>query len=472
MGKHSILLLNFSEGEAELLRKSRFNVEIGATGKVAYRHPMGGRVQRLGAFFPRPVYEYDVYVHNSEGSSAIPATVRQKITALEASAIPAPLSTFSGRPFVRIPFIGESSNDALSMGGVPNVTLKKAHKADSILEVVDDLGGPFSIQRLHNLIASLRSQIKLPVSRYVVSRYTAAESSFSPHLHQPVIVNRNGDVVAAYGVVLGDAGMSALYIVMPQLKENAKALVEILELLVQLAPDWFPDVQLLDWYDGEELKVSEEKEIQDEIDRIKKRTDDCVAECLRKIDNVRTEWDFLKRILVATEDAEEAGAKLSASVRRVLEYLGFQVDDIDEKIRNAIRKEDFWIADEDFFAIGEVTGTVRKNPKQTEFSALLGRMKTIAQRADLRPERSRWTGMLIINHDLKTQPSRRPLLYSGGEEEVVKAAAENEIAVVSTVELHRIAMAVKEGKLDQKQARMILKRFGRIELEPSKIDTD
>src|SRR5580704_16055945 len=64
---HSILLLNFTEREAGIVRKAGFNVELGfiggkngyLTGRTTEPEPL------FPYFFPRPLYEYDVLVFNS-----------------------------------------------------------------------------------------------------------------------------------------------------------------------------------------------------------------------------------------------------------------------------------------------------------------------------------------------------------------------------------------------------------------------
>lgn len=48
------------------------------------------------------------------------------------------------------------------------------------------------------------------------------------------------------------------------------------------------------------------------------------------------------------------------------------------------------------------------------------------------------------------------------------AARDSNIGLLSTVELHKIAMAVKEDELAKESARSILRQFGRIEYKPKK----
>jgi hypothetical protein len=171
-------------------------------------------------------------------------------------------------------------------------------------------------------------------------------------------------------------------------------------------------------------------------------------------------------ILVATEDPSlDVAERLSTNIRTSLEFLGFEVTDIDAKIRGAIRKEDYWAKDKEFLAIVEVTATRNKNPKIKEFNDILGRMTTIFKRRDLVPDASSITGLLILNYDLDTHPFKRPQVYAGEAEEVVRAAEEQNIGLLSTVDLYKMLVAVKEGRLSAGAARDLLKQSGRIEFE-------
>jgi hypothetical protein len=181
--------------------------------------------------------------------------------------------------------------------------------------------------------------------------------------------------------------------------------------------------------------------------------------------DVTARFAFIKKILIAREDpAMPLDDRLSVNVRKTLEFLGFEVDEIDARIKSVIRKEDFWVKDEGgFLAITEVTGTNAKNPKTKEFNDLLGRMATIFKRRELVPDTSNISGLLIVNYDIDTNPRQRPKLYAGDAEEIVAAAREQSIGLLSTVELYNIAVAVKDGVITKEDGRTLIKGVGRIE---------
>ena len=272
--------------------------------------------------------------------------------------------------------------------------------------------------------------------------------------------------LAAYGTNYINGKTIPSYLVLPQLKDNAKATVEIFQTLELVFPALFPDKSKNAWLESEEFMLSDEKA--KDLEMQKK-----VAETVAIVEQMRSERvklakenNFIRQLLSATEDVTvEASERLSAVVKKTLEFLGFNVQDIDQKTKTAIKKEDFWVSDENFFAITEVTGTVNVNPKTKEYNDILGRMTTIfRRRTDLIPEGvSNLTGLLVLNYDCERHPSKRPRAYAGDLEHIIDAAVDQSIGILSTVELHKIIVDVKEGRLTKDRARSILKKFGRIE---------
>src|SRR5712692_5914245 len=314
---------------------------------------------------------------------------------------------------------------------------------------------------LHEVIGGLKSSVVVPIACYV----HFGSTNTWPLYHFPVIVNRNGDQIAAYGVNVSPSP-EPLYVLLPQLRDNAAGLIEILHTIARVYPEILPDVKTRDWFSGPEFSFAEEADIDVEIDRKLVETRAFVDAKRAEQADVRQRFGFIKEILVATEDPDiESDRRLATNVKRVLEFLGFEVDDIDVKIKGAIRKEDFWVKDGPFLAITEVTGTRNKNPKSKEYNDLLGRLNTIFKRSDLVPavDKARISGLLVVNYDIENRPFQRPRLYSGELEHIVEAAKESSIGLLSTVELHKIAMAVKQGGLTKESARSILRQFGRIE---------
>ena len=368
-----------------------------------------------------------------------------------------PLYSWETRPAIRIAFLGYPSGvGTLLLAGIPLLELSTAHEGVSVFETFNHRN-IYSIPDLAKLIESFQKDIATPVGQYCSLPRGKEPYPFS---HHPTIINRNGDQIACYGTAYINGHSVPAYVVLPQLKSNALSLVKLLEELTRLRPELFPDREVRDWYGGKAFAFKEELEIDREIEARIEEVKQFLAEKEQLKARVVAHFEFMKKILVAREDPGlPAEDRLSVNVRKTLEFLGFKVEDIDAKIKGVIRKEDFWVLDDKgFLAITEVTGTNAKNPKSKEYNDLLGRMSTIFKRRDLVPDPENISGLLIV-----TNPTQRPKLYGGEAEEIVDAAKDQNIGLLSTQELHKIAIAAKDGVITNEQARALIKGFGRIE---------
>jgi len=286
-------------------------------------------------------------------------------------------------------------------------------------------------------------------------------------------MTRNGREVLSYGTHAW-AETIPRYVVLPQLKNNAEGALQILLCLENVWPQLFPDRIKREWLTTEEFLLPEEKAIGREIEARLAETRSFIEVKNVEREKVTLENSFVRSLLVAKEDQSLAPKeRLSSVVKKALEFLEFKVEDIDQKAKSAIRKEDFWVRDEEFLAITEVTGTSNKNPKIKEYNDILGRMTTIFKRKEelVPPQGATVRGLLVLNYDIENHPAKRPRVYTGEEEHIAESALDQGIGLLSTVELHKVVVAVKEGRLSKDDARMLLKRSGRIEFagsQPSK----
>lgn len=451
---HRIILLNFTDKEAETIAKSGFNVERGFVGEGSEDF------RTLPYEIPHPLYEYDILFYNSR----IPKELNQEFSNLrngfDNPGFIKTLSSFDTPPRVRVSFIGESSGfDSLMQGGCPFVKLIDADENVSSLREAQHT--PWEIPQLHQTLIKLKTQISS------VGKFLKAVES-RPFWYVPTLFTRNYQQVMGYGTTY-EAQNFPNYIILPQMKNAALAVVQILQCLEDLVPELFPDKERTDWLKDEEFLLPEET-------AINKAIEDKIAEARSFIEAKQKELKilgetngFVRALLVAKEDPKfPPQHRLSGVVRAALEYLGFKVEDIDEKIKSAIRKEDLWVSDGKFLAITEVSGTGNKNPKVKEFNDILGRMVTLYKRqSDLvLPSGMDIAGLLVLNYDIETHPSRRPRVFSGADAHIADTAAEQNIGILSTVELHKIVMAVRKGTLTKVAARELIKRTGRVEYDP------
>lgn len=452
---HRIALVNFLPEDVEALEKAGFHGELGYIG----RQTEAG----IPYSFKRPLYEYDVYVYDGTLS---PEVVKLYPSPRDFWAASASLSVAT-RPRVRIALIGPNTPVTLYVAGMPFIRLANADRGLSdIISCRND--SPFICPELEECVGRMRKNVRRPIYRYISYQDSPALPGYTVH-HFPLMVNRNNDVIAAYGTVF-NGSVKPVYIALPLFNDNTRALVELLNTLAEMHPELFPDRPTKrSWLRTSQFAFSEELAIDEEIEQRKAELTRFVEEKQADRASVGRQYDFMRKVLVATEDAVEPSERLSANVRASLEYLGFKVTDVDA-IRGPIKKEDFWAEDSDFLAIVEVTATRGKNPKNKEFSDILGRMSTIYRRQDI-PDASRITGLLILNYDLENHPFRRPRVYTGDAEEIAQAAKDHDIGLLSTVDLYRILIDVKEGRLAREGSRELLKQSGRIEYRPNEPST-
>jgi len=294
-----------------------------------------------------------------------------------------------------------------------------------------------------------------------------------PFYHTVVLTSRSGEQVAAYGTTY-PAETRPRYIILPQLRDFSNGIIGILQCLESVWPQLFPDKIKQDWISGDEFLLPEERRIGREIEAVIANASRQVGLKKQELASVIIENAFVRDLLTATEDAGiDPDHRLKAVVKKALHFLGFHVEDIDEKLRTVIKKEDLWVRDGEFLAITEVAGTVHKNPKIKEFNDILGRMTTIYRRqTDLQlPKDVAVSGLLVLNFDVNTHPSKRPRPYTSGDEHIIASAIEQGIGILSTVELHKMVVAVKENVLSKQVARALLKRNGRIEFDANQPET-
>jgi hypothetical protein len=331
---HRIILLNFTERETEIVSKAGYNVERGIIGGP------DTRADYFPFFTPHPLYEYDILFYNShfspEMNKGLPSP-RHLYT--EAGSLEA-LAEFSTPPLVRISFIGESSNtQILTAGGLPFVKLIRAEQNVSEYRELAS-GKAFTVEEVHRLVVGFKGQV------IRVGQFFNVPTNNHPLYHHAVLVSRSGQQIAGYGTTYGNSTVTPRYLVLPQLKNHAHAVVQILECLEKVAPFLFPDKVTKDWLGAEEFLLPEERQVDERVDRKMAETAEFIQAAQKERKRLGDENAFIRALLVAKEDPTlELSERLSGVVKKALEYLEFGVEDIDQKIKSAIKKEDFWVTD-------------------------------------------------------------------------------------------------------------------------------
>lgn len=450
---HRIILLNFTGKEAETIAKAGYNVERGYIGA-------GNEfTEYLPYKTPHPLYEYDILFYKSGASKELDQEFTDARNGLKDSGFGSAMRSLGMPPYVRVSFIGvESSFNNLIYGGLPFISLIPADENVSDLRETTDK--TWEIPELHEVLLRLKTKIT------TVGQFFRAPPSNGYLWPVPVLRTRIGQVVMGYGTAYDDEEKTPKYIILPQIKDTASAVIQILQCLEKLLPALFANARRTNWLEAQEFLLPEELAVDAAIDEKLREAQSFIAAKQKEKLRLATENYFVRALLTAEENPKlPVEQRLSAVVKSALEFLGFKVEDIDQKIKTAIKKEDFWVTDGNYLAITEVTGTANKNPKVKEFHDILGRMMTLFKRQSelVIPEGAEIFGLLVLNFDLGTHPSKRPIAYIGLDAHIVETAVEQNIGILSTVELHKIVMAVKRNLLNKDAARELIKKPGRVE---------
>jgi len=455
---HRIILLNFPAKAEELLSKAGFNVERGYLGAYEAK-------DRLPFQTPHPLYEYDVLIYDSNYGTDLLKEFSSPINLFDQKGSYEALASFDGPPFVRVAFIGGTNGaKRLFHAGLKFVNLFEAEKSVSSFVEAKTVQ-TFAIPELHDVLVNFQGQIRN------VRQFYLEDQDHYPFYCFPVLCSRSGQRVMGYGTTY-DSAIIPRYVILPELRDHTQAVIKLLHCIDIVCPSLFPDRNKRNWLNADEFLLPEERTIQKEIRETIDQATKVIEAKRAAQEKIASENAFVKRLLFATEDSkQEPGDRLSGVVKKALEYLEFVVEDIDQKTKSAIKKEDFWVSEQDFLAITEVTGTANKNPKTKEWNDILARMTTLSnRRTDLElPLDKIIRGLLVLNYDIDNHPAKRPRVYTGEDEYIVETAVEQGIGLLSTVELHKIIVAIKEGRLTKGEARKIIRKPGRIEFDTTKI---
>lgn len=455
--KPKTLFLNVSENEAKQVKHfNELDAEFGFFNTAgSYNH-----------HFPSAPYDYDIVIAVLDNEEAEKlkekfATIADTVSDGEYFKHHLPRGFLLG-------FMGNCDGSGIRLLGIEEETgLEVAEKRDREFHKANHSVSPSPFD-----VIAKRVKPILPVQRFIGGRIG---------IWRCLLANRNGKCIAAYKTRKFSLETGSEHkpngLLLPVCEKRAEVIGQVLDVLMEERSDLFPSVQSGQWLSGEEFTPAEVREVDKKIAQKVGEMEKWKAKQDEKKKEIENRYYPYKQILVADDDLDES-AKLSVNVKTVLEELGFQVRDIDEALKDVkgFRKEDFWVTDKDYFALCEVTGTNSKNIRQNLYSRILGRITTAIRRKpgsislegvkDVKDV----SGLLIVNHDKNSHPKLRPRLYTGEDEEIADAAKELGISILSTAELYKIAMDVKEGRLSPAQSRKIIKGGGRIEYNKRKYE--
>lgn len=447
--KPKTLLINFFSADIKKLKfKNKIEAEFG------YINPDG-----KFHFFPSPPYEYDIVIANlcKEIADVVYINFSEKQTNYQ-DRIDLGDNIWNG---FLLAFLGNFENNGIENCGLNWLETVEADKRDKIFNKGRNGDTIFDfLFKNHNIL--------LPVKKYINLK--------TDYHRKTLLVNKNNIPVAIYtikelGTYIEDGGEEYTNyvpncLILPQFKDNLEVINDVFKVIIPIRPDLFPLESSKKWLEDEPFIPPEVKEIEREIQKKRKEFEHLITRKKEQIEVIKDKYRYFTKILETDDQNYKGDDKLSVNVKKVLEFLKFEVIDIDEKLKQTIKKEDYWVIDKDYFALCEVTGTKSKNPKASEYNGILGRINTVLQRKENRvPEKYQKKiikGLLIINHDRNTHPFKRPGIYTGSLEELAETAKSIGISILSTVELFKISKDVRENRLKKSEARSIVKQTGRI----------
>lgn len=241
-----IILLNFTENERRTVASAGYDVERGFIGEYE-----SGSLSKLGHLLfssPHPLYEYDVLFYNSEYSKELEDEFmgRRRNLMNEEGSLEALKEKFTTPPSVRVSFIGRDRGcSTLLQGGLNFIKLIRAEEnVSSFLESKNP--GAFAIKEVHDLVAGFKRQIAS------VGQFFDFRDDPYPLYSFAVLLSRNGQRVAGYGTTFHDVTVPR-YVILPQLKSTARAVVQMLQCFGKVFPQLFPDKHKRNWLESEEF---------------------------------------------------------------------------------------------------------------------------------------------------------------------------------------------------------------------------
>lgn len=251
------------------------------------------------------------------------------------------------------------------------------------------------------------------------------------------------------------------YLLLPSFRRNFDVVKYLLsDVLPEAAPHLFPSRENFDWLDEDYFDAPEIASIKENITTLERETEEKLANYRSEIDEIERALKPFQLLLMADDEHFQGDDRLSKCVEHVLGYLGFDVTNVDEEnpYGDERKREDLWVQDPDdkYFAICECRGTTR-GPRDGDYMDVVKWVRHAQShlaRTDLR-------GLLILNFQREHDARKRASLFESSPH-IIRQAEDGKDGLLSTVELWKIAMAVRRGDLSRAEARDLVKQPGLI----------
>jgi hypothetical protein len=237
-----------------------------------------------------------------------------------------------------------------------------------------------------------------------------------------------------------------LVFLLPEFKNKTEIIRGLLYELADLYPKHFPNLPKKDWVTDDTFFPKEVSNYDEEIDILISDAKAKIDELNNKKELTKAKYKDLKSILYQTGDS------LKNSILTVLVDI-FKVEALDGDMErtSSVQNEDLIISSNGEKVLCEVKGVKAQNPTPLHITQLWKHISRSKFEGTVR-------GMLILNHDLETQPNKRSDAYKGEAEEAL-----NDIIFVDTRVMFNLALAIIDHGMSTEEAQKVLFQNGRVQ---------
>jgi len=439
-----VLLINFEERYAEQLTKDlNVHAERGYLSDVSFIEQHGELpVEEIAYYFPHPVYEYEVVVGNLSSDKSLEATYKDEVINLDKRIGADFLDYWSNHKGVIIIFLGDYRYQGLLTSfGIPHVSLTEVSSRDITAKFVLEERSSF-----RKALRRLEKDIVMPTKKYISFKAQRGEDWVIYSIYK----NLRDSILGCYynDRPYDNKDEAPSFIILPQFKDNLYVITILLRELARIYPKFLGGLYEADWMESDRYYPGAVAGYGKRIADYKKEAEGTINKLIEERDQIKKEYENLRRILYEKND------ELKRSVIEVLEkYWSLRVTDMDEEEKIGGKKslkEDILIEEGDRKILAEVKGTDSAYPSPWFITQVWQHLhySGLGTQAE---------GALIMNYDIKTDPSQRGLAYNSEDESQVE-----DIIFIDTRVLFELTIAMIDYGLPLQKAKEILLRKGRV----------
>ncbi len=320
----------------------------------------------------------------------------------------------------------------------------------------------------HGSIISLSENISKDwFISYLLSRYLDGASydcTVEPGYHidneEWISLLRNKFDTSVGGVFLPNEDREGYVFILPNILDKTTFILEFIdEFLPSIAPKLFPEIEKDSWINFPEYQLTTITQLKKQIIEIQEKARSEIATLEETIHQEQSKYSYLYNLVKETGDA------LVLAVQTTLNILGFSnVINVDKEIATeglqGQNREDLQIQGSERTLIVEVKGITHY---PTDEDALTVQKYVVLRMREW--ERVNLQGLTIINHQRHLPPFDRDNKMPF-RQEILDAAEEQKIGLMTAWDLHRLARSYIENEWSHENIRDLFFQPGRIQPVP------